>query len=252
MESSLSFTETHLPHVGLYDEIPVFADWGVRALVTTRASGSFGTGGAEPVGEVMARWERLRGSLGQAGQRFATASQVHGPRIIHHTGSWSGWLRGDAADGHLIEHQGVGSLPMSAAVIVADCVPVFVVHPSGTAALLHAGWRGVVAGILPAAIRQLEVVGCRAAELRVHTGPAICHSCYEVGAEVATQLSGRAADGPRRVDLRAILADQARALGVTELSSSDYCTRDHGGNQLFFSHRSGDSGRQAAAIATPY
>ncbi len=140
---------------------------------------------------------------------------------------------------------------MSAAVVIADCVPVFVVHPSGVAALLHAGWRGVVAGILPAAIRQLESAGCRAAELRVHTGPAICAHCYEVGAEVAAQLTGRPVDGPRRVDLRAILAGQARALGVTEFSSSDRCTSDHGGDQLFFSHRAGDSGRQAAALTTP-
>lgn len=234
-----------------YYEIPVFADWGVRALVTTRASGSFGTAGVEPVGEVMARWERLRGSLGLAGRRFATASQVHGRRIIHHTHDWFGWLRGDDADGHLIDGGLRGGRPMSAAVVVADCVPVFVVHPSGAAALLHAGWRGVVAGILPAAIRQLELVGCRPAELRVHTGPSICGGCYEVGADVAAQLTGRAVVGPSRVDLRAILADQAHALGVSELSSSDRCTSDHGDGRLFFSHRAGDRGRQVAALATP-
>ncbi len=236
---------------GMYCEIPVFSDWGVRALVTTRAMGSFGTSGDEPVGEVMARWGALRRSLGLAGQRFVTASQVHGPRILHHTGDWSGWLRGDDADGHLLDGPRIQAGPMSAAVVVADCVPVFVVHPSGAAALLHAGWRGIAAAILPAAIRQMASAGYRASELRVHTGPAICGRCYEVGPEVASQLTGRAVDGACRVDLRAILADQARALGVTQLSSSDRCTAGHGGEKLFFSHRGGDRGRQVAALATP-
>lgn len=251
MTVSLPAGEAQMVDDGSYDEIPVFADWGVRALVTTRATGSFGTAGHEPVGEVMARWEFLRRSLGRAGQRFATASQVHGTRIIHHTGVWSGWLRGDNADGHLMGRHGVGGGPTSAAVVVADCVPVFVAHPSGAAALLHAGWRGIAAGILPSAIRQLGAAGCRPAELRIHTGPAICGRCYEVGAEVAAQLTGRASPGACRVDLRAILADQARALGVTEFSASDRCTGDHGVGRLFFSHRAGDRGRQVAALATP-
>ncbi|MHB1222912.1 MAG: polyphenol oxidase family protein [Gemmatimonadaceae bacterium] len=227
-----------------YDEITVFADLGVRALVTTRSAGSFGTASDEPVGVVMARWERLRESLGAAGQRFATASQVHGARIIEHAAGWTGWLRGDGADGHLLVQR-----PMSAAVVVADCVPVFVVHPSGAAALLHAGWRGTAAGILPAAVRRLAALGHLAPDLRVHTGPAICGDCYEVGADVAAILTGRQSDGPARVDLRAILADQARALGVTAISSSDDCTRC--GSHRFFSHRAGDRQRQLGVLATP-
>jgi YfiH family protein len=227
-----------------YDEITVFADLGVRALVTTRSAGSFGTASDEPVGVVMARWDRLRASLGVAGRRFATASQVHGARIIEHAAGWTGWLRGDGADGHLLVER-----PMSAAVVVADCVPVFVVHPSGAAALLHAGWRGTAAGILPAAVRHLAAIGYPPSELRVHTGPAICGECYEVGADVAGQLTGRQPEGPVRVDLRAILADQARALGVTTISSSDDCTRC--GSHRFFSHRGGDRGRQLGVLATP-
>lgn len=227
-----------------YDEITVFADLGVRALVTTRSAGSFGTASDEPVGVVMARWDRLRASLGVAGRRFATASQVHGGRIIEHAAGWTGWLRGDGADGHLLVER-----PMSAAVVVADCVPVFVVHPSGAGALLHAGWRGTAAGILPAAVRRLAAIGHAPSEFRVHTGPAICGECYEVGADVAGQLTGRQPEGPVRVDLRAILADQARALGVTAISSSDDCTRC--GSHRFFSHRGGDRGRQLGVLATP-
>lgn len=227
-----------------YDEITVFADLGFRALVTTRSAGSFGTAGDEPVGIVMARWAQLRESLGVAGQCFATASQVHGARIVEHVSGWTGWLRGDQADGHLLVRR-----PMSAAVVVADCVPVFVVHPSGAGALLHAGWRGTAAGILAAAIHRLAALDLAPADIRVHTGPAICGDCYEVGADVAAQLTGSQPDGPVRVDLRAILADQARALGVAAITSSDACTRC--GPHRFFSHRGGDRGRQLGVLATP-
>ncbi len=227
-----------------YDEIPVFLDWGVRAFTTTRQAGSFSVAGAEAVGEVMGRWGRLREALGPAGHRFATASQVHGARVLEHGAGWEGWLRADRADGHLTTERATGF-----AVTVADCVPVFLAHPSGAAALLHAGWRGTAAGILPDAIRLLAARGLAAGDLRVHLGPAICGDCYEVGPDVHAQLTGRAAAGPTRVDLRAVLADQARVAGVRAITTSRSCTRCDG--DRFFSHRAGDAGRQLGVLATP-
>ena len=227
-----------------YDEIPVFADWGIRAFTTTRQAGSFSVAGAEPVGEVMGRWSRLRTALGAAGRRFATASQVHGAAIVVHGGGWAGWLRGDGADGHLTREAAT-----SFAVTVADCVPVFVAHPSGAAALLHAGWRGTVARILPEAIRLFGDAGLAPGDLRVHTGPSICGRCYEVSPDVYQQLTGRAAPGPAPVDLRAVLADQALSLGVRAISASERCTRCD--QDRFFSHRGGDAGRQLGVMATP-
>src|SRR5690606_7559315 len=96
-----------------------------------------------------------------------------------HEAGWAGWLRADGADGHLTVLPGT-----SFAVTVADCVPVFVAHPTGAAALLHAGWRGTAAGILPAAVRLLADRGAAATHLRVHLGPAICGACYEVSPDV--------------------------------------------------------------------
>ena len=227
-----------------YDEIDVFADWGVRALTTTRAAGSFSVAGEEPVGAVMGRWAALRDALGAAGRRFATASQVHGARILVHDGGWSGWLRSDAADGHL-----AAAGATSCAVTVADCVPVFVAHPSGAVALLHAGWRGTAAGILPAAVRLLGDRGLAAADLRVHAGPAICGRCYEVSPDVHAEITGRAVERPTTVDLRSVLGDQARAAGVRHYSASARCTRCD--NDRFYSHRAGDAGRQLGVMATP-
>ncbi len=227
------------------DEIDVFADWGFRAFTTTRAAGSFATGGDEPVGAALARWHGLRRELGPAGRRFATASQVHGARVLVHEGGWEGWLRADDADGHL-----AATRATSFAVTVADCVPVFVAHPSGAGGVLHAGWRGTEAGILGEAVRLLAGrFGLRAAELRVHAGPSICGRCYEVSPDVHARLTGRAVAVPTPVDLRQLLADQARAAGVAHFTRSERCTLCDGGG--FFSHRGGDAGRQLGVLATP-
>jgi purine-nucleoside/S-methyl-5'-thioadenosine phosphorylase / adenosine deaminase len=220
-----------------------FADLGVIALVTTRRTGSFSTHGTEAVGAVTTRWQELRAALGVAGPggRFATASQVHGARVVEHQAGWEGWLRMEEADGHFSRAPGTGF-----GVTVADCVPVFLAHPSGATALLHAGWRGTAGRIVPRALEVFAAHGLAPAEVRAHLGPAICGRCYEVGPAVYSQLTGRAADRPTRIDLRAVLADQARAAGVRVIATSPWCTRCD--NELFFSHRAGDVGRQVAAL----
>ena len=127
------------------------------------------------------------------------------------------------------------------------CVPVFVAHPSGAAALLHSGWRGTAAGITERAIHRLRSVGCAPAELSVHLGPAICGKCYEVSADVARQLTGRDPGRSVTVDLRDLIARRVRDLGVSTVSLSPCCTRCD--NDRFFSHRAGDLGRQLGVIA---
>jgi polyphenol oxidase len=228
---------------GSLEWVEELAELGVRALVTTRAAGDFNLGGDEPVAEVMARWGALRSALGAAGpaSRFATATQVHGNRMLLHEPGWSGWLRVEGADGHFSGARGTGL-----GVTIADCVPVFLAHPAGPVALVHAGWRGTAEGVLPAALAVYRAQGLALADLRVHLGPAICGQCYEVGPEVYERLTGSPATGPRTINLRAILAAQARAAGVLAVSASDRCTRCN--NDIYFSHRAGDAGRQVAAI----
>ena len=108
----------------------------------------------------MGRWSKLRDELRTGGSRLATAAQVHGSAIILHHPGWSGWLRGDAADGHLSTDRGT-----ALAVTVADCVPVFLAHPSGAIAVLHSGWRGTAGRIVERAIEVLELRGYPASEL---------------------------------------------------------------------------------------
>ncbi|HEU4565367.1 MAG TPA: polyphenol oxidase family protein [Gemmatimonadaceae bacterium] len=226
------------------EEIGELSALGVVAFTTTRAAGTFGTQGTEAVGETMGRWWRLVDELRTLAPRFATARQVHGSRVVEHGDGWEGWLRVGAADGH------VAGRGTALAVTIADCVPVFVAHPSGAVALLHSGWRGTAARILEQGIAALARRGLAPRDLGVHLGPAICGACYEVSPEVYGQLTGCSVDVPTTVDLRAVIAGQARAAGVTRISVSAWCTRCH--NDRFFSHRAGDAGRQLGVIAAPF
>ena len=219
-----------------------FRELGVDAFTTGRTAGSFGMQSDEPVRDVMARWRVLRSSLASV-HRLATAVQVHGAEVLTHAGDWRGWLRTDSADGHL------SSAPATAmAVTVADCVPVFIAHRSGVGGVLHSGWRGTAARITSVALARFSSMGFSAHDLLVHCGPAICGRCYEVSADVAAQLTGRDPGAPTRVDLRAIIAGQAREHGVREISLSPLCTKCD--NDRFFSHRAGDAGRQLGVLAT--
>lgn len=227
-----------------HEPIDDFAAFGIRAFTTTRAAGSFSTAGDEPVGVVTARWTALRQSLSRDGcqaSRFATAAQVHGSRVVVHGTAWDGWLRVDAADGHAALERGTAM-----AVTVADCVPVFIAHPSGAIALLHSGWRGTVGRIVERGIGALAHRGVPVHELHVHLGPAICGRCYEVSPTVYGQLTGGSVSAPTTVDLRAVIAAHAHAAGVRHLTISPFCTRCH--NERFFSHRAGDAGRQLGVM----
>jgi len=224
------------------ETIDDFAPFGIRAFTTTRASGTFGLSSEQPVGEVMSRWRQLREELKPGGVRLASATQVHGTRVVVHASNWEGWLRVDDADGHASSDRGIALV-----VGVADCVPVFIAHPAGAIAILHSGWRGTAARIVERGIEALAQRGFATAELRVHLGPAICGKCYEVGPDVYRQLTGHDSSGAaNRVDLRRLIADHARAAGVRHITTSSFCTRCD--NDRFYSHRAGDAGRQIGVI----
>ena len=223
------------------EAITAFDDWGVRAFTTTRSAGTFSLSSTEPVNEVMGRWTALQNELHDVARRLVSIRQVHGDRVIVHTGGWEGWLRSGEADGHIASERGT-----ALTVGIADCVPVFIAHASGVVGLLHSGWRGTAAGITAKAIDALERYGIDATELGIHLGPAICGRCYEVSAEVREQLTGQPVTRPGNVDLRSLIAEQASSAGVRRLTVDPSCTRCD--NDRFFSHRAGDAGRQLAVI----
>jgi len=223
------------------EAVPELAQFGIRAFTTTRGVGSFGLKSEESSAAITGRWSSLRLELLPGGPRLATANQVHGAAVLVHQTCWEGWLRAGDADGHASVERGT-----ALAVAVADCVPVFLAHPSGAIALLHSGWRGTAARIVERGIAALVDRGFPASELFVHTGPSICGKCYEVSADVYAQLTGRDPGKPTTVDLRELIADHARAAGVKQISTTPSCTRCD--NDRFFSHRAGDTGRQLGVM----
>ncbi len=215
----------------------------VRAWTTTRAAGSFGLASDEAVGAVIGRWAALVDDLEALGvPRLGSATQVHGAGLQRHRAGWHGWLRARGIDGHITDVPGT-----ALAVTVADCTPVFLAHPRGVVAALHAGWRGTAERILDAGLDAMAELDCPADECVVHLGPAICGACYEVGPEVFEALTGARPLAKGLIDVRAVLAEQAERRGVRELSVSARCTRCD--QDRFFSHRGGDPGRQLGIIA---
>ncbi len=191
-----------------------------------------------------ALWASLAVSLG-----FSVvfhSRQVHGRDVLFHDGPEGYGLEiGPDADGHASGTPGV-----LMGVTVADCVPVYLVDPLRKAvAVLHAGWRGVVAGVLERGLQVLkDSFGSPAGDLLIHLGPAICVTCYEVGPEVHDALGLSHRGIPTPVDLLGILAARAMTAGVdpSKLTRSAHCTCC--GGSPFFSHRRGDQERQVGYL----
>jgi YfiH family protein len=229
--------------IPLREKVEAFASIGVEAFITTRAAGDYGLGEDVPPADAVARWNALHTEFAAIAPRLVSAKQIHGDNILEHGTGDAGWTRYAGADGHITKGPGIACV-----VTVADCVPVFIAHPSGAVALLHAGWRGTAAKIVQKGIAQMVEDGLDPADLRVHLGPAICGRCYQVGPDVFEQLTGWQTVRSRNVELRALLAEQAKEMGVRQLSASPHCTKCD--NDRFFSHRAGDAGRQVAVIVS--
>ena len=217
---------------------------GVTAFTTTRAHGDFSLAPGADAAANTERWKMLQRSLEPTSTGLVSALQVHGVNIAEHAAPVPGWVRIEGVDAHVARAPG-----MAAAVTIADCVPAFIAHPGGAVALVHAGWRGTAGRLLDRVVARFAERGMTSDALTVHLGPAICGRCYEVGPDVYEQLTGWQTTRHRFVDLRALLAEQAKAAGVRNISASVYCTRCD--NDRFFSHRAGDAGRQVSVVVTP-
>jgi len=223
------------------------------AGTTTRRGNSPGGGGvaqdfrlfgSAPAGEVLGRWEALLHLPGVTGA--VHSRQIHGADVRFHRDPGPGLHITPPGDGHATR-----TLGLLLTVGLADCVPVFLSVDGGKGiALLHAGWRGVAAGILERGIRLLgERLDVAPEAISLHLGPGICAACYEVGPEVHRGLGIPEPKGPALLDLPGVLASRGVEAGVEEgrVTRSTHCTRC--GPAPLFSHRRGDVGRHIAFLA---
>lgn len=261
----------------------LFAACGVRVAFTGRDGGvsagpyaSLNTAGH--VGDDLQHVARNRGivfeAMGAPDAPFVVPNQVHGTDIVR-IGA-----RRDAeraieeaaagADGVVVRAAGVGAL-----LNFADCLPLVIVAPDGSFAVVHAGWRGALAGIAGKAARALAAGGASEspadaaggsgtgadatpdmrdmAGFNAYIGPHIRSECFETSAEIAARFAdafGAAvlADA-RHVSLaRAVAVDLMRTgMDGARIADCGICTVRH--SDRYFSYRAsgGTCGRHAAA-----
>lgn len=216
---------------------------GAHALFSTRRGGvsagpfaslNLGRTTAEGDGDdhaaIAANRARLAAAVGASELRLSC--QVHAAAIATDDAPL------EQADGQVTAIPGV-----AATVLVADCLPVAIAGP-GAVAMLHAGWRGLAAGILARGARLVAAAG--GGPLHATIGPGIGVCCFEVGDEVREAFPRHAAaQRARHLDLKAIASAELLDAGVEHVDDCGLCTACEPG--LFFSHRrdGARTGRQA-------
>ena len=183
-------------------------------------------------GRAIENRQRAASAVGFDAGRLALARQVHEKDLIDVAASDAGVL--GEADGLTVRQPG----PV-AAILTADCAPV-VIASEREIGVLHAGWRGLVAGVIEAGLDAIE--GVESAWI----GPCIHACCYEVGAEVTEAFAARELPvaGDRRVDPAQAAAAALRKGGVTNIAVAEQCT--HCDPNYFSYRRDGVTGRQGA------
>jgi len=209
------------------DELAFDLPDGAHALFTTRAHGNLSSVGGDDAEYGLQARERLREQFGVG--RLVRGYQVHGTTVQQVR---DGAEAGDdiEADGQATALRGVGAM-----VLTADCLPV-ALGSSGAVAMMHAGWRGLAAGVLEEGVRAVRDLG-GAGEIVAIIGPGAGLCCYEVGEEVHTAFGGAyQIESPptRNIDLKAIARDRLLAAGVSEVRVVAACTIC---DERFFSHR---------------
>ena len=140
-------------------------------------------------------------------------------------------------------------------VMTADCLPVLLCDKQGgVVAAVHAGWRGLAAGVIEATVRAMAVAP---ENLMAWLGPAISQAAFEVGNEVRAAFVDVDAEtvaafvpgarGKWQADIYALARRRLQLLGVTEVYGGDRCTFRESA-QFFSYRRDGVTGRMGTFI----
>ena len=234
----------------------IVPDWSaparVRAFVTTRHGGvsrgeyaslNLGSSSGDDPAHVARNRLVVRESLPAMPRWLA---QVHGTTVADLDRAGEGDV--PKADAAIVSRPGV-----VAAVLTADCMPLFLCEAAGRRlALVHAGWRGMSAGVIENALAALDAPP---ESVLAWMGPAIGPAAFEVGPEVreaflaADSGAGEAfvarREGKFMADLYALARRRLARAGVTRVGGGGFCTyRD---SERFFSYRRAkESGRMGA------
>lgn len=178
----------------------------------------------------------------ELGIELAYVRQVHGRRVCVVDAATNPDLPPVEADGVATATRGVAAM-----VLAADCLPVTIAG-GGAVAAVHAGWKGLAAGVVAAGVQTVRDLGAASGPIAAAIGPGASGCCYEVSDEIHERFADLGLDhrSGQNLDLKAIARAQLAEAGVEEIHTLPWCTicaqRD-----LFFSHRRdhGVTGRQA-------
>jgi YfiH family protein len=235
-------------------------DWQAPACVGALMSTRLG-------GHSSAPWDGLNlgdhvgddsGAVARNRQHFSAAvgcevgwlRQAHAAAVVPALATLAGPFEADAS---WADAPGV-----ACAVLVADCLPVLLAADNGRAVgAVHAGWRGLGAGVIEAAVERVAAAAaCGAHRLVAWLGPCIGPARFEVGPEVVDALGGGPAFQPSAgssrpdrylADLPMLARERLRRLGIERVAGGTECTATL--PQRYYSHRrDGITGRMAAAV----
>lgn len=228
----------------------------IRRVTTTRSGGisappydSFNLGdhvGDDPAA-VAANRERLASAIGLPADHVVWMNQVHGVRVEVVDGPRTAPI--DRTDALVTTAPG-----LALAVVTADCVPVLLGDArAGVIGAVHAGRVGAADGVVLRTVAAMLAAGARAPDISVLLGPAVSGPNYEVPEEMAADVEARlpgsrttTPHGTPALDLRAGLARQLAAAGVTDIDIDPRCTV---ADPALFSHRRGaPTGRLASMV----
>ncbi len=140
------------------------------------------------------------------------------------------------------------------AIVTADCAPVVLANDDAIG-VVHAGHRGLAAGVIEAAVARLRAHGD--GEVRAFLGPCIRPAHYEFGARdldglaarLGDEVKGRTVDGRPALDIPTGVGVTLARAGVTQFEDCGVCTAD---SAAYFSHRrDGATGRQVTVAVLP-
>ncbi len=185
-----------------------------------------------------------QGVLGDAPRPWTWLQQVHGARVV--TVNHPGEHAGEHADAAVTATPGC-----TLAVRTADCAPIVLEARRGVG-LVHAGWKGLMAGVVDAAVAALRALDD--GPLRAHLGPCIRPGCYEFGDPELAEMTKRFGDavaattlwGTSALDLPAAVRSALGAAGVALVSDDAGCTAC---DRRWYSHRARGESERMATVA---
>ena len=211
---------------------------------TGRTEGDLGHAGAwvevhEVDGDVAARRKAV------LDRPWSWLRQVHGSGVVVVDGPGAG--AGEVGDALVTVDPGA-----ALAILTADCAPIALASPEGVIAAVHAGWRGLVAGVVERAVEVMRAHG--ASDVQAALGPCIHAECYEfspsdldtVAAALGDSVRGVTKDGRPALDVPAAVRVAVSSAGGVLAHDADVCTSC---STEHYSHRArGDRERQAVVV----